>query len=62
MKITASQLRANIDRVLDQVAQTGEPLEIEREGQLLRIVAVAAPRKLDRLVRREAVIGDPSGW
>jgi prevent-host-death family protein len=60
MKVTASELRANIYRLLDQVAQTGEPIEIEREGRLLRIVAVVGPRKLDRLVRRDAVVGDPN--
>jgi antitoxin (DNA-binding transcriptional repressor) of toxin-antitoxin stability system len=60
MKVTASELRANIYRLLDRVARTGEPLEIEREGQLLRIVAVNGPRKLDRLVRRDAVVGDPN--
>jgi antitoxin (DNA-binding transcriptional repressor) of toxin-antitoxin stability system len=60
MRITASELRANIYRLLDQVARTGEPIEIERDGQLLRIVAVAVPRKLDRLVRRDAVVGDPT--
>lgn len=60
MKITASELRANIYRLLDQVAKTGEPIEIERDGRLLRIVAVAPPRRLERLVRRDIILGDPN--
>jgi antitoxin (DNA-binding transcriptional repressor) of toxin-antitoxin stability system len=57
-KITASELRANIYRLLDRVAETGEPLDIEREGKLLRISAVAPPRKLDRLIERDVIVGD----
>jgi len=53
------QLRENIYRVLDQVLKTGEPVEIERNGRRLRIVAGEQPSRLDRLVRRpEAVVGD----
>jgi N-acyl-D-aspartate/D-glutamate deacylase len=57
--ITASRLRDNIYRLLDQVLETGVPVEIERNGRRLRIVAEDAPSRLDRLVRRpEVVIGD----
>ncbi len=60
MAITASKLRENIYRFLDEVLDTGVPLEIERKGRVLRISAEAAPSRLDRLVRRpDAVIGDP---
>lgn len=59
MKITASELRANLYRLLDRVAETGESIEIERDGRLVRIVAVPAPRKLGRLVRRDVIVGDP---
>ncbi len=59
MPLTASKLRENIYRVLDQVLATGEPVEIERNGRRLRIVADDQPSRLDRLVRRpEAVVGD----
>lgn len=58
--ITASELRARIYNLLDQVLETGEPLEIERKGRILRIVAEEQPSKLGRLVRRDHVIkGDP---
>jgi len=60
MKVTASQLRANVYRILDEVLETGTTVEIERKGRLLRIVADEPRSKLDRLVRRpEYVKGDP---
>lgn len=63
MALTASKLRANVYRLLDEVLETGTPLEIERNGKLL----VIAPKdeekqgsKLDNLPRREwAIVGDP---
>jgi antitoxin (DNA-binding transcriptional repressor) of toxin-antitoxin stability system len=60
VKLTVSKLREDIYRVLDQVLATGEPVEIERNGRRLRIVADAPPSRLDRLVKRsEVVVGDP---
>jgi hypothetical protein len=35
--MTASQLRQNIYRILDEVIETGRPVEIERKGKVLRI-------------------------
>jgi PHD/YefM family antitoxin component YafN of YafNO toxin-antitoxin module len=63
MSISASKLRENIYRVLDQVAETGEPVEILRNGRRLQIILVEAPRKrsskLDRLEPRpDAFTGD----
>lgn len=54
MPLTASRLRENIYRVLDQVLETGVPVEIERRGKLLKIVpsAKARSRKLDNLINR----------
>jgi len=60
MPVTASQLRADVYNLLDRVLETGEPLEIERGGRLLRIVAVQPPSWMDRLVTRPGVVtGDP---
>jgi antitoxin (DNA-binding transcriptional repressor) of toxin-antitoxin stability system len=50
MSITASALRQDVYRLLDRVLQTGVPLEIERHGRTLRIVADPPSDKLDRLV------------
>jgi len=59
MAVTASELRANIYRLLDQVLETGEPLEIERNGRRLRVVPDERPSKLDRLVPHPGtVVGD----
>jgi hypothetical protein len=52
MPISASKLRSDIYRILDEVARTGVPVQIERDGQILEIVARHAPKKLDRLVER----------
>lgn len=60
MSISSSELRANIYRLLDQVLETGVPLEIERKGRLLKIVADEPPSKLARLVPHPGSIrGNP---
>ncbi len=59
MSITASKLRENVYRILDEVLETGIPVEIERNGRTLRIVADDPPARLGRLQRRpEVVVGD----
>jgi hypothetical protein len=60
MAITASKLRENVYRVLDEVLETGEPVVIERNGRRLFIVAEEPTSRLGRLVRRpDAITGDP---
>jgi antitoxin (DNA-binding transcriptional repressor) of toxin-antitoxin stability system len=59
MKMTASKLRQDIYRVLDQVLETGVPVEIERKGRILKIVPGAPMSKLDNLVERDCIVGDP---
>jgi prevent-host-death family protein len=59
MAVTATELRANIYRLIDEVLRSGTPLEVERNGRTVRIVAVEPPSKLDRLQRRpDLVVGD----
>jgi hypothetical protein len=53
VRIKASNLRQNIYRILDQVLETGVPVEIERRGQLLKIVCESPPSRLANLKRRE---------
>ncbi len=36
-RLTASHLRQNIYRILDEVIETGQPVEIERKGSVVRI-------------------------
>ncbi len=68
MRLTASELRENLDDVLDEVLSTGVPAEIEHRGQTLKIVAEVRPSKLDRLVPRPGFFtADPEetariGW
>jgi hypothetical protein len=60
MAISASQLRANVYRLLDEVLATGRPLEIKRNGKILVIAAKEEVSFWDRLPRREGfIVGDP---
>ena len=59
MPFTASKLRENIYRVLDQILETGVPVEITRKGRRLKIVTVDGPDKLANLKRRDVLNGDP---
>jgi prevent-host-death family protein len=62
LKITASKLRENVYRILDQVLETGVPVEIVRRGKTLRIVPATEHRagRLDTLPdRHEVIAGDP---
>lgn len=57
---TASKLRANIYRMLDEVLETGQSLEIERNGKILVLAPKEEKSIWDRLPRREgAIVGDP---
>jgi len=63
MKITASALRQDIYRILDRVLETGEVVEIERKGKLLRILPADPVRRLERLTKHpEYVVGDPEDF
>lgn len=58
--MTASELRAHIFKILDQVIETGVPVEIERKGRIVRLVADVPSSKLTQLVRRDDFIaGEP---
>lgn len=59
MKITASTLRADIYRILDEAIATGKPVEVSRKGTVLRIVPEKRVSKLARLKKRNCFIGDP---
>lgn len=61
MAITASKLRADVYRILDEVLATGQPVEIRRGGRTLLIVSAdASTSRLARLrPRPDLVVGDP---
>jgi prevent-host-death family protein len=58
--VTPTELRANIYQLLDEVLNTGVPLEIKKGDKKLRIVPVEKGDKLQNLIPRPDVIaGDP---
>jgi antitoxin (DNA-binding transcriptional repressor) of toxin-antitoxin stability system len=60
MKVTATRLRQNIYAILDQVLETGVPVEIERKGKVLQIVPEKKASKLDRIPPMPDIwVGDP---
>ena len=59
MRVTPTDLRKNLYRMLDRVIETGVPLEIDRDGTILRIVPPSNRGKLDDLEPREYLRGDP---
>lgn len=60
MAISASKLRSNIYRLLDEVLETGQPLEVERNGKILVIAPEEEQSFWDRLPRHEEyIVGDP---
>lgn len=58
--ISASALRADIYRVIERVARTGQPVDVTSKGRRVRIVAVDdPPSRLDVLTPHpDAVVGD----
>ncbi len=59
MPIKPSQLREDIYRILDQVLETGIPVEIERGGKLLKIIPAEPRSKLGNLKPRKYLLSDP---
>lgn len=60
MPVTPSELRRNVYRILDRVAESGIAVEVVRKGVRLRIAPAEPVRKLDRLPRRPGILsGDP---
>jgi hypothetical protein len=59
MKLTASKLRENVYRILDQVLENGTPVEIKRKGRTLKIVREDSPQKTSRLIKRKIIRGHP---
>jgi len=59
--ITVTELRGNIYKLLDEVLNTGIPIEIKKGGKKLKIVPVNKANKLQNLVSRpNAIKGNPN--
>ncbi len=59
MKITATSLRKNLYRILDRVATTGTPVEIERKGKIIKILVEGKRSKLENLEPHSVINGNP---
>ena len=59
MRLSASRLRQDIYRILDEVLESGVPVEIERRGKVLRIVPPPECSKLESLRPRDYLKTDP---
>jgi len=59
MSVTASALRNDIYQLLDKVLETGEALEINRKGQILKILPAEPKKKLSNIVAHDVMTGDP---
>jgi len=59
MRVTPTNLRAELFKTLDRVVSTGEPVEVERPGGLVRLVAAAPAGRLARLQPHPGcIVGD----
>ena len=61
MAITATKLRSNLYRVIDDVIKKGVPIEVELRGKKVRIVPVEPRDTLANLVKRTGVIVGDAG-
>ncbi len=59
MRVSASRLRQDIYRILDNVIETGVPVEIERQGKILKIVPPEETSRTAGLVQREYLRTEP---
>lgn len=59
-EVSATELRRNIYKLLDQVIETGRPLTVKRKGCKLRIGTLQPPSRLARLeAHPDCIVGDP---
>jgi len=61
MRVTATELRQNLYRIIDAVLETGESVEIARKGGTVRIVPDTRTTIWDRLDVHEVILGEIEG-
>ena len=59
MLVTPTQLRQNLYSLLDQLIQTGQPIEIKRKNKVLKIIVEPPKSKLDNLKKRDVLNCEP---
>ena len=60
MKVSPTELRQNLYRIIDSALETGEVVEIVRKGRTVRLVPDRKADIWERLERHDAVVGDPA--
>ena len=59
-KISITTLRNNLYKIIDNIIETGAPLEIDRHGHIIKIILVENKKnKLDNLVKHNAINCEP---
>ncbi|MEE9352130.1 MAG: hypothetical protein V3U78_07710 [Thiotrichaceae bacterium] len=59
MAISLTTLQQQLFKAVDQVIETGIPLEVERNGHRLKIVLEEKKGKLTKLKQHDCIVGDP---
>lgn len=59
MPMSLTALRQQLFNVVDQVIATGIPIEIKRNGHIVKIVLDDKKSKLGNLVKHDCIVGDP---
>jgi hypothetical protein len=57
--ISLTALRSNLFKIVDEVIETGNPVELERKGIRLKIVIEAKKSKLENLKPHDCIVGNP---
>jgi hypothetical protein len=58
MSMSLTALRQQLFKVVDQVIATGIPMEIKRNGHIVKIVLADKKSKLENLVKHDCIVGD----
>ncbi|GAG24381.1 unnamed protein product [marine sediment metagenome] len=59
MILTATKLRQNLYRILDEILDSGIPVKINRKGEILKIVPEKKKSKFERLEEHSTIIENP---
>lgn len=57
--ISLTSLRNNLFKIVDEVIQSGNPVELERKGHRLKIVLEEKKSKLDNIKPHDCIEGNP---
>ena len=57
--ISLTALRSNLFKIVDEVIETGNPVELERKGHRLKIVIEGKKSKLENLKPHDCIVGNP---